>query len=113
MDTRILTERDVYNLLPMDECMRIMAEALETTARGDAVNPLRTALRFPDGNGLLGMMPAYLGEPRSVGIKVVTVMPGNHGTKYDSHQGAVILFEVEHGCPLALMDASSITAQVI
>lgn len=110
MDTRILTGRNVYDLLPMDECMRLMAEVLETTARGDAVNPLRTVLRFPDGNGLLGMMPAYLGEPRSAGIKIVTVMPGNHGTQYDSHQGAVMLFDVDHGCPLALIDASSITA---
>ena len=26
-------------------------------------------------------------------IKVITVMPGNHGTPYDSHMGAVILFD--------------------
>ncbi|MFQ5639804.1 MAG: ornithine cyclodeaminase family protein [bacterium] len=110
MHVRILSENDVYNLLPMAECMDVMAETLKTLARGDGVNPLRSLLRFPDGSGILGMMPAYLGDPRTAGIKVVTVMPGNHGTEYDAHQGLVLLFEVEHGCPLALIDASSITA---
>src|SRR4029450_7761480 len=52
----------------------------------------------------------YLGDPQSFGLKVVAVMPGNHGTPYDSHQGVVMLFGVEHGEPLAILDASAITA---
>jgi len=65
---------------------------------------------LPDQSGLLGLMPGYLGDPRSFGLKVVAVMPGNHGTPYDSHQGVVMLFGVEHGEPLAILDASAITA---
>lgn len=110
MKIRILSEKDVYQLLPMAECMGVMEDALKTLASGDGVNPLRSLLRFPDDNGILGMMPAFLGSPKCTGIKVVTVMPGNHSTEYDSHQGMVMLFEVEHGCPLAMIDASSITA---
>lgn len=110
MQTRILTEQDVYALLPMDECMDVVSKTLQKTSQGDAINPLRTALRLPTGGGLLGMMPAYLVSPESVGIKVVTVMPGNHGTEFDAHQGAVLLFETKHGCLLAAMDASSVTA---
>ncbi len=109
MPIRILSHREVRKLLPMGECIDVMKRTLEATARGEAVNPLRTALRFPDGSGLLGLMPAYLGSPRCAGIKVVTVMPGNHGTEYDSHQGVVLLFEVENGRPLAMMDGSTIT----
>jgi len=105
-----LNERDVYELLEMDACVRLMREALETLARGDAVLPLRTMVRLPDGSGLLGLMPGYLGEPRSFGLKVVSVMPGNHGTGYDSHQGVVMLFGVDHGEPLAILDATAITA---
>src|SRR6185295_8017059 len=67
-------------------------------------------VRLPDRSGILGLMPGYLGEPRSFGLKVVTVMPGNHGTGYDSHQGVVMLFGVKHGEPLAILDASAITA---
>lgn len=38
------------------------------------------------------------------------MFPGNHGTEYDSHQGVVVLFEMEHGLPVAIMDASEVTA---
>ena len=58
MKIRILSERDVYDLLPMAECMDVMEETLKTLGRGDGVNPLRSMLRFPGGNGLLGLMPA-------------------------------------------------------
>ena len=110
MSVRILTQADVERLLPMAECIDVMRDALTTLARGDAVLPLRSMVRLPDRPGLLGLMPAYLGSPAIMGLKVVTVMPGNHGTRYDSHQGAVMIFEVEHGSPVAIMDGTAITA---
>jgi len=87
-----------------------MAEALAALARGQASVPLRTLMWLPDRSGLLGMMPAHYGPANVMGIKVVSVMPGNHGTAYDAHQGSVLLFETKHGRPLALADASAITA---
>jgi ornithine cyclodeaminase len=105
-----VNEAGVRSLLPMDVCVPLMREVLTTLSRGDAVLPLRSLLRLPDGSGILGLMPGYLGEPQSFGLKVVTVMPGNHGTPYDSHQGFVVLFGATHGEPLAILDASAITA---
>ena len=110
MKVLFVNEADVHRLLPMDACIPLMREALASLARGDVVLPLRSKVMLPDGSGLLGLMPGYLGEPRSFGLKVVTVMPGNHGTPYDSHQGVVMLFGVAHGEPLAILDATSITA---
>src|SRR5437762_3408671 len=110
MRVLLVTEAGVHELLPMDACVALMRDALTTLARGDAVLPLRNLVRLPDGSGLLGLMPGYLGEPRSFGLKVVTVMPGNHGTPYDSHQGVVMLFGLVHGEPLAILDATAITA---
>lgn len=109
MKARIVTQAEVPALLPMRECVDVMAEALKTLARGDAVLPLRSMTRLPDGSGLLGLMPAYLGSPAVLGLKAVSVMPGNHGTPFESHQGAVLIFEIEHGRLLAIIDASSIT----
>ena len=100
----------VRELLPMAECIGLMREALGTFARGDAVLPLRSVIRLPDGSGKLGLMPGYLGEPQSFGLKVVSVMPGNHGTAYDSHQGVVMLFGVTRGEPLAILEGGEITA---
>jgi ornithine cyclodeaminase/alanine dehydrogenase-like protein (mu-crystallin family) len=110
MKVLVVNEPGVRALLPMVDCVPLMREALSTFARGDAVLPLRTMMRLPDGSGLLGLMPGYLGEPRSFGVKIVSVMFGNQGTGFDSHQGVVVLFGLEHGEPLALLDANAITA---
>ena len=67
-------------------------------------------VRLPDGRGFLGTMPAHAGHLGAVGLKAITVFPGNHGTEYDSHQGAVLLFESERGRLLAIVDATSVTA---
>ncbi len=108
--TLILTQHEVRELLDMPRCMDVMRDALATLAGGNAVNPLRSGIRVPNTDGLLGMMPGYLSDPPALGIKVVAVFPHNHGTEYDSHQGLVILFALDHGTPLAIMDASEITA---
>lgn len=110
MKVLIVNQTEVSLLLPMGECMEVMAQALSALARGEAILPLRPVLWLPEKVGALGMMPAYLGNIKAMGLKVVSVFPGNHGTEYDSHQGAVMLFETEHGRLLALMDATEITA---
>lgn len=110
MKVLFVNEAGVHEFLPMDSCITLMRDALTALSRGDAVLPLRSKMSLPDQSGLLGLMPGYLGEPQSFGLKVVAVMPGNHGTPYDSHQGVVMLFGVKHGEPLAVLDASSITA---
>ncbi len=110
MEVLIVNQEEVPRLLPMEECKQAVAQALMTLSAGGAINPLRPVLWLPEKVGALGMMPAYLGDIEAMGIKVVSVFPGNHGTAYDSHQGAVLLFETKHGRLLAIIDASEITA---
>jgi len=110
MKVLFVNEAGVHALLPMAECVPLMRAALVSLSAGDVVMPLRSLVRLPDASGILGLMPGYLGDPQSFGLKVVSVMPGNHGTAYDSHQGVVMLFGVEHGEPLAILDATAITA---
>ena len=110
MKILIANQSEVPQLLPMNECMDVMAEALKTLNRGDAVNPLRSALWLPDRTGALAVLPGYLGDIQAMGLKIGSVFPGNRGTEYDHIQGIVVIFETEHGCPLAIADANSITA---
>lgn len=105
----ILSQADVERLLPMRDCIEIMASTLATLARGDAVLPLRTVIRIPGTSDAFGVMPAYLGSPKTIGAKIVSVYPGNHGTAFDSHQGAVLLFDPDNGRLAALLDATAIT----
>lgn len=110
MPVRILTQEQVTDLLPMPACVDLMDAALRAMTRGGAILPLRTMLRLPEGRGIFGSMPSYLNPPDAIGLKAITVFPGNEGTKYDSHQGVVLLFEAVHGSLVAILDASSITA---
>ena len=110
MKLLVISGAEVRRLLPMDACIELMAEALAALERGEALNPLRWALGVPQVGGIIGLMPGYLGAPQTLGLKAVSVFPGNHGTEFDSHQGFVLLFEPEHGSPTALVDASAITA---
>ncbi|MEE8143315.1 MAG: ornithine cyclodeaminase family protein, partial [Planctomycetota bacterium] len=110
MTTLLISQKQIRALLPMEKCIDLMAAVLRTLSLGDAINPLRWAVQLPQQNGILGLMPGYLGDPKSLGLKVVTIFPGNHGTPYDSHQGVVVLFDVKHGRPIAILDASEITA---
>jgi Ornithine cyclodeaminase/mu-crystallin family len=61
------------------------------------------------GEGNTPLIPSRRIGP-FLGLKVVSVFPGNHGTPYDSHMGPVMIFETQHGQPLAIMDATEITA---
>ena len=110
MKVLVVNPVEVRQLLLMNECIPIMEQALMNLGRGEGINPLRPVMFLPEKVGALGMMPAYLGEPPAMGAKIVSVMPKNYGTKYDSHQGVVLLFENEHGSLLAMVDASEITA---
>jgi ornithine cyclodeaminase/alanine dehydrogenase-like protein (mu-crystallin family) len=109
MEVLIVNQREVPELLPMKECIDVMAEALAGLTRGDAVMPLRGMARLPDQAGLLAWMPSLLPGAGVMGIKVISVFP-NEGTPIESHQGAVLLFEAEHGSLLAAVDASEVTA---
>jgi len=112
VSTLLLTDVDVRALLPMHECIDVMADALRAVAAGEAMLPLRTVLRLPDTPNAFATMPAVLGTGAnaSLGAKVITVFPGNDATPFDSHIGVVLLFDAAHGALLAIADASSITA---
>jgi alanine dehydrogenase len=110
MPVLIVDQPTVRRLLPMAECIAVMRAALTVLARGEALLPLRQVVLLPGGAGAFAAMPAHLSSPPALGIKVISVFPGNHGTRLDSHQGAVLLFDTERGQLLAIMDASSITA---
>jgi ornithine cyclodeaminase len=110
MEVLVINQSEVHQLMPMGECINLMAEALKALTQGDALNPPRQAMWLPDKTGLLGMMPASMADSKLMGLKAVSVFPGNQGTEFDSHQGVVLLFETDHGRLLSILDATTITA---
>jgi alanine dehydrogenase len=110
MKVLIINQSEVYQLLPMHECMDLIAEALLALTHGNVLNPLRQVLHLPNGAGLLGIMPAYVESCKAIGLKVLSIFSGNRGPHSDSHQGAVLVFETDRGRLLAIIDAGAITA---
>jgi len=110
MKILIANQQETTSLLPMDECIDAMEKALRLLENGDAVMPLRQMMALPDSRNIMGIMPSYLGGIGSLGVKVITIFPGNHGSKYESHQGVVLLFDAKHGLLRAIVDGTAVTA---
>jgi ornithine cyclodeaminase/alanine dehydrogenase-like protein (mu-crystallin family) len=110
MEIRILRARDVRRFLPMSECISLMERTMMDVSAGRSRVPLRSIMVMPGDRGMLGNMPGYLAEPECFGVKLVSLLPGNHPPLHSSHLGLVLLFESEHGCPVALLDGAEITA---
>lgn len=111
MTIAILNHKDVIELLPMTECIRLMAEALTALAEGKVYMPLRQTVRPPNAKGLLALMPVYLsGDHAAFGLKAICVFPDNPALGIDSHQGSVLLYSAETGELQAMINASAVTA---
>jgi ornithine cyclodeaminase/alanine dehydrogenase-like protein (mu-crystallin family) len=110
MGIRILRAGDVRRFLPMEECIALMERTMIAVSAGQAIVPLRSIMKMPGDRGMLGNMPGYLADPECFGVKLVSLIPQNHPPLHSSHLGIVILFEPEHGQPVALLDGAEITA---
>jgi ornithine cyclodeaminase len=110
MKIRLLNAAAVRSLLPMERCVDLMRNAMSLVATNQAIQPIRQAVFHPDRRGLMSMMPGFTADPEWLGIKVISVFPGNFGTGIGSHQGVVLLFETRTGSPVALLDGREITA---
>ncbi len=110
MEIRILRGAEVRQLLPMAECIDLMQRTMIAVSEGRVVLPLRSIMVMPNDRGMMGVMPGYLAEPECFGVKLISLIPRNKPPLYSSHLGLVLLFEAEHGQPIALLDAAEITA---
>ncbi len=86
-----------------------LADALAAAFRAGATVPTRhhhAIETAPDGASLL-LMPAW--TPDYVGIKILTLFPGNRANGLDTIQGGVLLCGGRDGRPLALLDGARLT----
>lgn len=88
-----------------------LVEALREAFRGDIEVPVRhhhTMKRAEEPDATLLLMPAWQGE-RYVGIKIVTVTPGNSSRSLPAILGVYLLNDGRTGAPLALIDGPMLT----
>ena len=103
-----LSREDVERLLDVDAMLDALGKVLVAFSAGITTVPPRVGIRVPD-LGLMGSMPGYV-PGVALEVKLVSVFPGNHHHGLPSHQGLIALFDESNGAPLAIMDATYITA---
>jgi len=104
----ILTADDIRRALPMRAAIDSQKKAYASLVTGNSVLPLRTPVTIPTQNAVTLFMPARV--ENDLGAKIVSVFPKNVDRNLPMIHGVVILIDSETGAPIALMDATYLTA---
>ena len=99
----------VEALLPVADCVEVIAAAMRALSVGQVLSPLRTVLPLAGANAM-GLMPGAMLEQGVFGAKVLALYPGNGALGLPSHAGVVIVFDAVSGSPLAVIESNSLTA---
>ena len=110
----VLSDRDVAALLPMESAIDVVERAMVAVSAGAANLPLRMVVDVSPPN-MMGVMPgAFMPGNGTVegcfGVKLVSLFPNNPDAGFSSHQGAIVLFEPDHGSAVTMMNAGLLTA---
>src|ERR1700694_5405984 len=103
-----LSRADVERLLDIYSMLEALANVLVVFSSGITSVPPRAGARVGD-RGIMGAMPGYV-PGIALEVKLVSVFPANHERGLPSHQGLIMVFDEDTGSPLAMMDATYITA---
>ena len=106
MATLILDKKNVVRLLNMPEVISAVEQAFRDLAEGRGSMPPKAYLSLEQGD--FRAMPAFL--PGAAGLKWVNVHPGNPVRGLPTVMAVLIYNDPETGFPLAVMDATDITA---
>lgn len=106
----VLDGATVEALVDAETALALAQISLVKTSNGVAEQDIRRTLPLPGLPGTcLSLMYASIGDRPRFGAKVLSVSPQNFAVGLPSHQGGVVLFEREHGRPVALINAQAIT----
>ncbi|HVS15662.1 MAG TPA: NAD(P)-binding domain-containing protein [Thermoanaerobaculia bacterium] len=109
MTTKVLTQSEVRSLLDMERVVPAVEAAFAAHGRGETQMPVKVYLELRRYDGDFRAMPAYFDG--SAGVKWVNAHPNNlerHGLP--AVLGMYILSDPSTALPLAVMDATYLTA---
>ena len=105
----LLSEQDVRIVLPMPDLIEAMETALARFSSGAVTQPVRSVIEVGLQKAFVGMMPAFISEPATLGTKVVSVFGSNSSVGLPTHLATIVLLDPMTGELLALMDGRFIT----
>ena len=104
-ELRVIGAEELRARLPMPATIDALEDAFRS--RDPSGGPLRTHVETP--NGALLMMPAAE-EGVGVGVKLVSLTPGNPARGLPFIHASYVLFDAETQAPIAVLDGAALTA---
>ena len=103
---KILNNNDIKQLnIKNQDILKWVESAF--LAKQDSYLPHKISITFDEGKKFYNTMPTVMPTINSAGVKIVSRYPH----RKPSIQGHILLYELEDGSPLAMMDATWITAK--
>lgn len=102
----VLGGDEVASLLEVGPMLEALERAFVAFSEGDADVPPRVGARSE--RGILAAMPGRV-RGAGLGVKAISVFPGNRELGRPSHQGLIVLVDPDDGTPLCAMDARHVT----
>ena len=85
-----------------------LADSIAEALKAGTVAPLRHAYALSDTDSLL-LMPAWSAGEGAIGVKLVTVLPGNRERGSSTVNALYVLFDRNSGEPRAVIDGEALT----
>ncbi len=106
--TLYIREEQVKEVLTLTEAIEAVEAAFKDKAEGQVIMPPKLIIPLPGGD--FRAMPAYLPRQNIAGVKVVNSHPNNREKGLPSVMATLVLVEPETGFPLAIIEATYLTA---
>jgi alanine dehydrogenase len=106
----LLSEKQVQDLIDIDELIATLEQAHIQYSTGRAVMPVRLVVPLPQIHGRITSMPGFLNDDNALGMKVVTYFHENPKRGLPAILATIMLFSAATGKMIAAMDGSYITA---
>jgi ornithine cyclodeaminase/alanine dehydrogenase len=103
---KIINDKDIRKLNINNKQILEWVE-LAFLSKKDSILPHKVSITFEEGTKFYNTMPTIMPTISSSGVKIVSRYPERH----PSIQGHILLYELIDGTPLAMMDATWITAK--
>lgn len=107
---KVINAAEVRELLPMNECVDLMADAMRAASAGEVLVPPRIIMPLIDDSGAFGLMPGSASDPRVYGAKIISLHEDNPTAGRPMIQGFITLFDHVTGTPLAIVEGAEVTA---
>ncbi|MDR1242870.1 MAG: ornithine cyclodeaminase family protein [Deltaproteobacteria bacterium] len=109
MKILILKQDEMLKVFSMSEAIQACREAFELYSDGKTDIPLRVNIDVPQASGQSLYMPGYACDAGALGVKIVSVYPGNPAKGLPSVPAVMALLDAQTGMLISLMDGTCLT----